>query len=128
MNQLSEALSANILRLVLPEELFEYFDIESLVEESKKVHVYLVEINTKPICNNTEKLISKGFYDSVTIQDFPLRRKALYLHIKRRKWVNQDTGAVISREWKLVAQGTRYTQSFADFLKGLLGYLPHKFE
>lgn len=127
MKQLSEELSANILRLVLPEELFEYFEIESLREESKEVHVCMVEIDVKPLCGDTVKLISKGFYDSVTIQDFPLRRKALYLHIKRRKWVNQDTGAVVSREWKLVAQGTRYTQSFADFLKGLLGYLPDKF-
>lgn len=127
MNEVSSELSASILRLILPEELFEYFEIETLVEESSEVHVYMVEINTKPICDNSEKLISKGFYDSVTIQDFPLRRKALYLHIKRRKWANQDTGAVVSREWRVVAQGTRYTQSFADFLKGLLGYLPDKF-
>jgi hypothetical protein len=102
VKQISAELSSNILRLILPEELFEYFEIENL------------------------NLHSKGFYDTITVQDFPLRNKALYLHIKGRKWVNVDTGDVVSRDWKLVAQGTRYTQSFADFLKGLLGYLPDK--
>lgn len=126
MKQISAELSSNIFRLILLEELFEYFEIESINEHGKEVHVYLVEINTKPANQESLNLHSKGFYDTITVQDFPLRNKALYLHIKRRKWVNVDTGDVVSRDWKLVAQGTRYTQSFADFLKGLLGYLPDK--
>lgn len=119
-------LYANLLRLVLPEELFDYFEIENTQIEETEVHVYLVEQDIKPENYSGEKLISKGFYDSITVQDFPLRRKSLFLHIKRRKWLNESTGDIVSRDWRLVAQGTRYTQSFADFLKGLLGYLPDK--
>ena len=33
-------------------------------------------------------------------------------------------GGSVSREWKLTAEGTRYTEGFATFLKGLLGFIP----
>jgi hypothetical protein len=32
---------------------------------------------------------------------------------------------VVSRDWGSVDEGTRYTKSFADFLEGILGQLPH---
>ncbi|MGL6014937.1 MAG: ISAon1 family transposase N-terminal region protein [Selenomonadaceae bacterium] len=37
-----------------------------------------------------DKLLSKGFYEPVTIQDFPLRGKACYLKVKRRRWQKRD--------------------------------------
>lgn len=33
----------------------------------------------------------------------------------------QDTGKVVYRNWELVAKGTRITQDFAAFLKGISG-------
>jgi hypothetical protein len=63
------------------------------------------------------ELASKGFQDEITIQDFPLRGKYVYLHIKRRRWTNKTTGEIIKRDWQLVAKGTRMTQEFAAFLK-----------
>ena len=62
-------------------------------------------------------MVSKGFLDEITIQDFPLRGKFVYLHIKRRRWTNKTTGEIIKRDWALVAKGTRMTQEFAAFLK-----------
>lgn len=116
----------SLLKLILPEEVFDFFEIENTQIEEKEVHVYLIEQDIKPENYLSDKLISKGFYDSITIQDFPLRRKSLFLHVKRRKWLNENTGNIVNRDWRLVAQGTHYTQGFADFLKGLFGYLPNK--
>lgn len=116
----------SLLKLILPEEVFDFFEIENTQIEEKEVHVYLIEQDIKPENYSSDKLISKGFYDSITIQDFPLRRKSLFLHVKRRKWLNKNTGNIVNRDWRLVAQGTHYTQGFADFLKGLFGYLPNK--
>ncbi|WP_052305764.1 ISAon1 family transposase N-terminal region protein [Pseudopedobacter saltans] len=67
------------------------------------------------------KLISKDFFDLVTLQDFPIRGQQVYLHVKRRRWLNQDTDKVVYRNWELVAKGTRITQDFATFLKGISG-------
>ena len=116
----------SLLKLILPEEIFDFFEIENIGVEEKEVHVYLIEQDIKPENYLNDKLISKGFYDNITIQDFPIRRKSLFLHVKRRKWLNETRGYIVDRDWRLVAQGTRYTQSFADFLKGLFGYLPDK--
>lgn len=55
--------------------------------------------------------------DEITIQDFPLRGKYVYLHIKRRRWTNKTKEENIKRDWNLVAKGTRMTQEFAAFLK-----------
>lgn len=36
-------------------------------------------------------LLSKGFLLGITIQDFPIRDKRVFLHIKRRRWLNTRT-------------------------------------
>ncbi len=113
-----------LIRLLLPEELFDYFTVISIKVEDKAVHVYLDEIDNKPEAYLNEKLTSKGFHAEVVIQDFPIRKKAVFLHVRRRKWLVEATGELVSKSWNLTAEGTRYTKSFADFLKGLFGQLP----
>ena len=54
------------------------------------------------------------------MQDFPVRGKAGYLRIKRRRWEDPETGQTYSRDWNLVASGTRITAEFGAFLKALL--------
>ncbi|MDC7190546.1 hypothetical protein PQH02_13420, partial [Phocaeicola vulgatus] len=62
---------------------------------------------------------SKGFYDPVIVQDFPLRGKKVFLNIRRRRWLLNKHNEYISRNWRMVAEGTRMTQDFAFFLKEL---------
>jgi hypothetical protein len=115
-----------LIRLLLPEELFDYFTVVDIKVEDKSVHVYLDEIDNKPSTYLNEKLTSKGFHVEVVIQDFPIRKKAVFLHVRRRRWLVETTGELVSNSWNLTAEGTRYTKSFADFLKGLFGQLPNK--
>ena len=72
------------------------------------------------------KLSSHGFYNELTIKAFPIRGKACYLKVKRRRWLNEDTGEIISRNWNLLAAGTRMTHEFAAFLKELHRQYPRK--
>lgn len=115
----------SLIRLLLPSEIFDYFEITNLVVEDRSVAVFLDERDIKPTAYTGEKLTSKGFHPESIIQDFPIRNKAVFLHIRRRRWLVESTKEVVSRDWDSVAEGTRYTKSFADFLKGLLGQLPH---
>ena len=41
------------------------------------------------------------------------------MDIRRRRWINKDTGEYVDRDFHIVAEGTRITQEFATFLKGL---------
>lgn len=117
----------SILELILPREILEYFTITNLTNQPTEVHLFLDERNEVPDELKGEKLVSKGFHPESVIQDFPLRNKALYLHVRRRKWEVESSKKIVSKTWNLSANGTRYSNEFAAFLKGLLGYLPDKF-
>jgi len=119
---MGSAADKNFLDLILPQGILEYFLLTDFTSTSSEICLYLEEKNVIPEEYRSDKLISKGFFDEITVQDFPLRGKAVYLHIRRRRWLNQTTGAVVFRDWNMVAQGTRMTTEFASFLKVLSGY------
>lgn len=119
-------LHKDLVQLILPEEVFKYFEILKVEKEAKQVDIYLDEKLLKPDGYELVKLTSKGFHKTAVIQDFPLRDKAVFLHVRRRRWFSETTGKTVEREWGTVAEGTRLTKGFAAFLKGLLRQLPDK--
>ena len=110
-----------LIKLLLPAEIFEYFELIKLEVKEDEIHAYLEEENNPPSSYNNEKLTSKGFHSDIMIQDFPIRDKPLFLHVRRRRWLIESSGEVVSRDWNTVAKGTRLTKDFATFLKGILG-------
>ncbi len=104
-----------IANLLLPEFLIEYFELTDHKVKGEELHFYFKEKNEQPTEYSTSKLSSKGFYPESTIQDFPIRGKQVYLHITRRRWLNETSNQVVFRNWNLVAQGTRMTNEFATF-------------
>ena len=114
----------NTIKLFLPEVLVEYFELTNYVqkEEQEELHFYFKEKNIIPENYIGIKLTSKGFYPESTIQDFPIRGKQVYLHVIRRRWLEEQTDKVVSRDWELVAKGTRITSEFATFLKEIRRY------
>ena len=115
---LSESL-LSIVNLLLPEVLVTYFDLKRHEIKGYELHFYFTEQNKAPDGYRGAKLHSKGFFPEATVQDFPIRGKNVFLHIIRRRWVDRDTGALVTRDWQLVARGTRITSEFAAFLKEL---------
>ncbi|WP_139959510.1 ISAon1 family transposase N-terminal region protein [Flavicella sediminum] len=113
---LSESL-LTVSNLLLPEVLIDYFELTKHDVKGEELHFYFTENNSVPLEFKTQKLTSKGFFPEATLQDFPLRGKQVFLHITRRRWINENTGKVITRDWGLVAKGTRMTNEFATFLK-----------
>lgn len=113
-------MNQELLQLLLPEGLFEYFDFIKVEKLDNTYNIHIVEKNIIPSEFEGQKLESKGFFEEESVRDFPLRGKASFLKIKRRKWLNHDTGKIVYRNWELVASGTRMTSEFAIFLKGML--------
>lgn len=109
----------SIANLLLPEVLVKYFDMTKHVIKGEEIHFYFTELNEIPEEFETIKLHSKGFFPEATVQDFPIRGKNVFLHVTRRRWLNEDTSKVVTRDWQLVAKGTRITSDFAAFLKEL---------
>ena len=112
----------SLIELFLPEGILEYFKVTSVKKKEDSFHISLEEKNITPDEYSGQKLLSKGFYDVITVQDFPVRGKACYLKVKRRRWTVENTGQIVSRDWSLVAKGTRLTEEFASFLKAVHRY------
>ena len=113
-----------LLGYLLPEGLLEYFTITSVEElgdiSTKRMvlQIELEEINTLPTGYDLSMYESKGFYPIKIIQDFPIRGKAVYLAIKRRRWRHKERkNEVIHNDYSLVADGSKLTQELSDFLK-----------
>ncbi len=108
--------SEDILRLFLPSWLFDYFELEKFSQDDSRIDVYLSEKKLMPE-DKSGTLISYGFTDYSIVQDFPVKGKAVYLHLRRRKWLNKDTEEIISRQFDIHYEGTRLTKEFVAFLK-----------
>lgn len=102
--------------------LVDHFDLKQHKHHNEELHLYFEERNIVPKEVNDRILIAHGFHKEITIQDFPLRGNTVYLHIKRRRWLDKQSKKVVQRDWNLVAQGTRMTKEFAAFLKEISRY------
>lgn len=115
-----------LLRYLLPKEIFEYFDLVAIQERENHLELSLDEKPVKPIVHSDKELALYGFDEAIRIQDFPIRERSVYFIVRRRKWRDKNTGKIYSTQWNLTAGGTSYTKEFADFLKELFGQLPHQ--
>ena len=110
-----------LLDLTLLREILNSFKVENITSTSNQIdNIYLDEKNIPPAEYSGQGVLSKGFTVPTSIQDFPLRGRAVYLHVRRRKW-QLPSGDVVSNKFSLAADGTRYSREFAFFLKGILG-------
>ena len=115
----------DISALFLPKDLLEYFDVLKVLElgdcSTRKMifEIHLEEKNELPTDYKKEDYESKGFYSSKRVQDFPIRGKALYLVIKRRRWrLKQDKKVEIKSDYSFISEGSKLTKEISDFLKG----------
>ena len=101
--------------LLLPFGVLDYFDVVDVKESSTELTIYPEEKNLVPQEYTSLKNHSKGFYEPVVLQDFPLRGRKVYLNVRRCRWYLIDRGEYVHRNRSLVAIGTRMTQEFASF-------------
>jgi hypothetical protein len=83
-----------LISLLLPDFILDFFELK----EEDIFHLELQEVNITPNVPDGGKLLSKGFFPAITVQDFPIRGHKVFLHIK--------------------------TEGFAAFLKEISRYQP----
>ena len=118
--------------IVLPPSILDWFELvnvdEEITDPSKEklyvgiIHIYLDERDNLP---DTQKhLKANGFTEPTRINDFPIRDRKVVLHVRRRRWLDEEGHNVIVNAYPLAADGTRYSEEFAFFLKETFGYIP----
>src|SRR5690606_4409845 len=105
-----------VLLLLLPSGISTQFNLDKIEILSHSYHLYLSQKDIPPTGYAAASLKSIGYYQEVTLEDFPVRGKGCYLHLKMRKWINQTSGMEILGDWKIFAKGKFMTAEFAEFV------------
>jgi len=124
-----------VASLMFPKGLLDYFEIVNVesVDIPEKERKGLEEgellfyLDEKDDLRNREEgheYRPNGFYEASKVRDFPLRDRKVTLVIRRRRWLDVDTGKSIGNTYELTAAGTRHSKEFAAFLKECFGQIP----
>lgn len=108
-----------LLRAILPDVLIDNFDLNSFEKTDTRFDIWLDEKQVQLREDKYNKsVIAYGFGDYHTIQDYPIRGRATYLHVRKRKWLDKDSGEIFSYSWDISEfDGTRLNAEFVAFLK-----------
>lgn len=115
-----------LLELILPQGILDYFEIVDFEQGDsgqyvydKTLTIYLEEKDIIPEEYKTYKYKNSGFMEPRMINDCPIRSMLVTLSVKRRRWDVEIDGQMkkVSRNWNVVAQGTRMSTEYAAFLK-----------
>ena len=108
-----------LLRAILPDVLIDNFEVDHFEKTDTRFDIWLDEkkVQMREDKNNTS-VIAYGFGEYHTIQDFPIRGRATYLHVRKRKWLDKESGEIFSYDWDVSEfDGTRLNAEFVAFLK-----------
>ncbi|NDV82247.1 transposase family protein [Bacteroides sp. 51] len=111
--------SFKLSRLVFPEVLMSYFDVVGYQAHTDRLDFWLDEKEFLDLDDYKKGTVrSYGFTPEKVIQDFPLRGKPVFLHVRRRKWRDTSTSEIFSYTYDdLTSEGTKLTPEFVAFLK-----------
>lgn len=124
---------STLVRYMLPNGILDYFEITKIDEEVTNekdetgtviriLHIYLDERDLRD--KAWHDLKPNGFTEPRLFNDFPQREHKVLLHVRRRRWLDENGHNVVLETLPLVAEGTCYSVEFADFLKKMVGHLP----
>jgi len=105
--------------LFLPEGLDELFEMVRFERSDSQYDIWLDEKKQKSIEDSRNPhIVARGYTEYVTIQDYPMRGRPLYLHLRKNKWWNKLTNEIFSYNLELPNEnGTRLSSEFVAFLK-----------
>ena len=83
--------------MFLPQGLDELFEMVRFERTEEAYDIWLEEKKKLPDedFRNTH-IVSRGYTDYVTVQDYPLRGRAVFLHMRRNKWWDKSTNEIFS--------------------------------
>lgn len=110
---------SEMIWMCLPQGLDELFEIVRFERTDQAYNIWLDEKKERSEEDRRNpNIASRGHTDYVVIQDYPLRGRPVYLHMRKNKWWNKLTNEIFSYDLELPNEdGTRLSAEFVAFLK-----------
>lgn len=116
-----------LAKLVLPRDIEAHFEITRVEVDEHLMEMYIhLDEKMNPYLCKSDEYESKGFMEAVSITDFPIRDHKVILKVRRRRWVDRQTGESFVDRISVTEDGTRYSKEFAAFLKETYGNIPRE--
>lgn len=108
-----------LLETLFPGVIVENFDIVSIQHYPKEeeIHIHLDEKKSIPVEFSSRRVVFNGFTSAKKIQDYPIRGNAVYLHVRRRKWLDTETNEILTKTYSIAFEGTQLTKGVCVFFK-----------
>ena len=81
---------------LLPEEMVDYFEVVKVSKTAESLDVTLEERDNGVEGYAPGQLRPNGFYEESIVRDYPVRGRKMSFHIRRRRWVEIETGTSVS--------------------------------
>ena len=111
--------TADAIWMCLPEGLDELFEMVRFERTEQSYDIWLDEKKklSDEDCHNPN-IVARGYTDYVTVQDYPMRGRPVYLHMRKNKWWDKKTNEIFSYNLELPnGECTRLSAEFVAFLK-----------
>ncbi len=123
------SLNKQVLNLIVPEEILTSFELSEVIESVDSIVLVLKEHkHLVPMVLKGSNAVLDGYCNPVELQSFPLKGKAVYIKLYRRRWKQAGQHTHHSNEYDFAVAGTKATQLFGTFLKGTFGFTPDTFQ
>ena len=122
-----------LLGIILPAGILEAFEVSKVTEEHTGIieetglerHIIHIHLDERDLRSKEwYDLRPNGFIEAHCINDFPIRDRKVVLHVRRRRWLDENGKNVILPHESLTSAGTSYSKEFADVLKKYLDTFP----
>ena len=114
-------METELIRLLVPDYILEYFDYDKVEELSGVIRIHLLE---KKCPNQIPKeIIGKGkavldgYMNPLELQTYPTKGKEVFLLLNRRRWKIRGSNKGYHNTYKFHQQGMKATKEFGVFLK-----------
>ena len=108
-----------ILKSIFPAVITDNFIFVDCQESESSLEYWLDESNDMPREDYKKGTVRPyGFTEYRTIQDFPIRGLSVYLHVRRRKWIDRSTNEIFTYDFEnMTESGSKLSPEFVSFLK-----------
>lgn len=116
----------SLLSVLFSEKIASNFVVKKVQEYPEHIEIQFEELKEllPKTLSGLGEIVLDGFCNPLELQSFPMKGKAVYLKLYRRRWKEKGGKKHYSNSYDLNKKGVKATSEFSSFLKETFGQTP----